>query len=630
MIVTQLLLLAAVAGQGPSVIHQTTTGWCSPIITNVTGNVRVNCIGVDPRALKRLNLELNRTNKELTAKIDEANDWAERYHELETRLNEPGPNEELAQQAENALHEGELEKAKEILDRILEQDEKEESRIAAHNYNRGLIAQLEFKPLEALPYFDKAYRFRPANPEYGGNYGRVLLQQHQYALAEPVLMDVLKRIRLLALKDPQKHSRELARILHNKGTLEAETSRFPDAEKDFNEELKVTRELAKTDASEFNVFVSRALTSLGDLYANTLRYDPSERAFKEAIVLQRGLPESPLNRDILAQSLHSYSVLLGKMDRDDEAFAAMKECVSIRRELAMANPAAYDPDFASSLQTFADDLRGAKHLQEAETAAREAVAIQTRLAAANPDAYRSTLANALGILGNIYGDAQRHEEAQAAYRQSVDIFRELATAAPSAFEPDLAVSLANLGSEYFNAGKRKEGEASLREALDLEVRLSQLSLEAFGQRVVESASILAGMFILAKDFDRAEPFFLQASDMARRLASLKSTYRPLLAQQLQALALIYIQSSQWDKVAPVLDEATKTHKELFAADPAHFGDLLATDYFLSSQWLETKDPAQACKFVGQAADVARNPEMKQGFKTELEDCRKNADDPHPR
>ena len=37
MIATQLLLLAAVVGQGPSVIHQTTTGWCSPIITNVTG-----------------------------------------------------------------------------------------------------------------------------------------------------------------------------------------------------------------------------------------------------------------------------------------------------------------------------------------------------------------------------------------------------------------------------------------------------------------------------------------------------------------------------------------------------------------------------------------------------------------
>ena len=88
--------------------------------------------------------------------------------------------------------------------------------------------------------------------------------------------------------------------------------------------------------------------------------------------------------------------------------------------------------------------------------------------------------------------------------------------------------------------------------------------------------------------------------------------------------------SQSDKVAPVLDEAIQIHKELFAADPAHYGDLLAADYFLSSQSLETKDPAQACKIVGQAADAARNPEMKQGFQTEFQDCRKNADAPHPR
>ena len=74
----------------------------------------------------------------------------------------------------------------------------------------------------------------------------------------------------------------------------------------------------------------------------------------------------------------------------------------------------------------------------------------------------------------------------------------------------------------------------------------------------------------------------------------------------------------------VLDEAIQIHKELAAWDPAHYGDSLASDYYLSSQWLETKDPARACEFVGQAADAARNSEMKQGFQTEFQDCRKNA------
>jgi len=128
MIAAAYLLLMVAAAQAQRVTHQTTTGWCSPNIANVTGKVTVNCIGVDPRALIKLNAQLSRTNQELTAKIDEANEWADRYHELETRLSEPGPNAELSQQAEAYLHEGELEKAKEILDRILKDDEKEESR----------------------------------------------------------------------------------------------------------------------------------------------------------------------------------------------------------------------------------------------------------------------------------------------------------------------------------------------------------------------------------------------------------------------------------------------------------------------------------------------------------------------
>jgi Tfp pilus assembly protein PilF len=619
-----LVLLAAAAAQGPAVVRQTTTGWCSPIITNVTGNVTVNCIGVDPRALKRLNAELNRASKELSAKIDEANDWTERYHELETRLNDAGPNEELARQAENYLHEGELEKARDILDRILTEDDKEVSRIAAHNYNRGLIAQLEFKPVEALPYFDKAYRFRPENLEYGSNYGAVLLAQHQYAKAEPVLTDVLERLPALAAKDPTKYGLELSRTLYGKGFLEEDTNRFTEAERDYKEALTITRELAASDPPEFNVRVSRVLTSLGNLYRRTLRYDQSERVFKEAIAIDRALPDSPQNRNTLARSLYSYSVLLSNMERNNEAFAAMNECVGIRRELATANPAAFEPDFALSLQNLADDYREAKKFEDAEKTARDAVNIQTRLSAANPDAYRPTLANALGILGNALGDAGKHEQALDAYRRSADIYRELSKTPPAAFEADLAVTLSTLGSEYDAAGRRQEAEACLRESLDIYVRLSQSSLEAYGERVVDVATILAGRYMQARDFERAEPFFRQSSEMTRRLAPVNPSYfRPLLADQLQFLAFIYLQNSAGDKIGPALDEAIQIHKELAASDPVRYGDSLASDYFLASQSLESKDVARACKLVGQAVDAAQKPEIKQRFQMQFQDCSQN-------
>ena len=53
-----LLLMPAQPAQ-PAIV-QKSSGWCSPNIANVAGNVTLNCIGVDPRALKRLNAELSR------------------------------------------------------------------------------------------------------------------------------------------------------------------------------------------------------------------------------------------------------------------------------------------------------------------------------------------------------------------------------------------------------------------------------------------------------------------------------------------------------------------------------------------------------------------------------------------
>ncbi len=97
-------------------IVQKSSGWCSPNIANVTGNVIVNCIVVGPRALKRLNLDLDRKNLQLGDKIREANEWATKYKELEGRLIKAGHDSTLSRQAEKYLHEGKLDQAGAVLD----------------------------------------------------------------------------------------------------------------------------------------------------------------------------------------------------------------------------------------------------------------------------------------------------------------------------------------------------------------------------------------------------------------------------------------------------------------------------------------------------------------------------------
>ncbi len=172
-----LIVLLATLQQPSTIIEQTTSGWCSPAIANVVGNVTVNCNGVDPRALKRLNALLSQRNQELSEKIREANEWTERYHELERRLAEARDDLELSHQAEESLHEGDLETAGSILDRILKNEEKQVDRIAANHYNRALVFELQFRTVDALPHLEQAYQYRPSNFKYAVEYANALLRK---------------------------------------------------------------------------------------------------------------------------------------------------------------------------------------------------------------------------------------------------------------------------------------------------------------------------------------------------------------------------------------------------------------------------------------------------------------------
>src|ERR1700679_677379 len=102
------LVLLAAAQQAPVKIVQQSSGWCSPNIANVSGNVTVICKGVDPRALKVLNDELDRKKLQANDRLREAVQWARRYKLLEERLNQSGDDSDLSQQAEEYLHAGEL------------------------------------------------------------------------------------------------------------------------------------------------------------------------------------------------------------------------------------------------------------------------------------------------------------------------------------------------------------------------------------------------------------------------------------------------------------------------------------------------------------------------------------------
>ena len=310
MILIALAVLSA-QQQTPVTIVQKTSGWCSPAIANVVGNVTVNCIGVDPRALKRLNAELSRKNLQLADRIHEADEWTTRYKELEARLSEAGDDSELSHQAEEYLHEGELEKAGAILDQILGKEDKQTDRTAANHYNRGLVFELQFLPLEALPHFKKAYDLAvanenaPAEVKYGQAYSYVLQNQKDFKRAEPVLLATLDQARQLAKTNAAAYQPDGAGTLNNLAILYSDTQRLKEAEGAYQEALDIYRQLAKTNAAAHQPDVAETLNNLVILHLQAGNLSQANEESREAVSInrERWKANAAVSGDDLAKSL---------------------------------------------------------------------------------------------------------------------------------------------------------------------------------------------------------------------------------------------------------------------------------------------------------------------------------------
>ncbi len=107
----------AQSGGAPTTL--TSSGACSPIINQTTGNVTVICAGVGADALQALNAVLARKDDEISAKVAEANAWAEKYRALEAKLAETDSTGQVGQTAKAKLEKGDLAGAEAEVERLV-------------------------------------------------------------------------------------------------------------------------------------------------------------------------------------------------------------------------------------------------------------------------------------------------------------------------------------------------------------------------------------------------------------------------------------------------------------------------------------------------------------------------------
>ena len=279
----------------------------------------------------------------------------------------------------------------------------------------------------------------------------------------------------------------------------------------------------------------------------------------------------------LASSINNLGLRLSAVGRRAEAMTYGQEGTDIYRRLAEANPAVYLPDFASSLNNLGVLLSELGRREEALTRTQEAVTIRRRLLEDSPAAYRPVLAGSLNNLGIRLSELGRRDEALPPAAEATGIFRRLAEENPAAYLPDLASSLTNLGTRLSQLGRRDEALPAAEEATGIFRRLAKANPAAYLPNLAGSLDNL-GAFLTA--LGRPDDALGPAADavaVRRRLAEANpAAYLPDLAITLNNLGTVLSALGRRGEALAAAEEAVVIRRRLAEANPAAYLPDLAT------------------------------------------------------
>lgn len=629
-----ILLFAALnyapllAGQEQPQIIQESTGWCSPNIANVSGKVTVICNGIDPGALDRLNKELNRKQLQLSEKIKEANQWATRYKELERQLAQVPGESELSQEAEKYLKQGDLENAGSVLDQLLAQEEAEVQMTAQHELERALVFELQFEPKRAIPYLEKSLKFSSGvlKVNAGLELSKVLLDENNFADAEPILVDTVSTAKHLSEGNPVGLTPFVVTALTNLGDLYAHTERdaraievlgeakqdacplssmtqmtrdcagalvalaitysqmhlMDKAESNYKSAVEILRALAGPNCDRFGPELATSLHDLGNLYIDQRQFGDAHRNLDESLQIRQKLAAvNPAYQEGVANTLDSFANLYSEMGERHKAEDYYRKALSILQPIASKDPEAYEPQLALTLTNFGSLELDVHHLSESQTAHNDAVRFSRNLAARNEVAFLPFLARSLNNRATLYSHTQRPGKAENDLREALYYWRKLENINPHIYDYNLAQTLNNLGallrdSDQSKKAQSEEAEADFQECLRV---LEPSSGNKAGKEIllyIDSLDNLGMLYQQMRRFSDAETDILRAERLSRdHLEGDPFTYQPVLAQNLIDLGRLYGVVRRLREAHSAYEESVSIYRNMSAKESENYAPNLA-------------------------------------------------------
>ncbi|MEU1480958.1 tetratricopeptide repeat protein, partial [Streptomyces sp. NPDC005760] len=309
----------------------------------------------------------------------------------------------------------------------------------------------------------------------------------------------------------------------------------------------------------------------------------------------------------LATSLNNLSNRQSDTGDRDAALTSITEAVDIRRTLAQANPAAFLPDLAMSLNNLSNRQSDTGDRDAALTSITEATELYRTLAQANPAAFLPDLATSLNNLSNQQSDTGDHDAALTSITEATELYRTLAQANPAAFLPNLAMSLNNLSNRQSGTGDHDAALTSITEATELYRTLAQANPAAFLPNLAGSLNNLSNQQSEVGDRDAALTSITEATELYRTLAQANpAAFLPDLAMSLNNLSNRQSGTGDHDAALTSITEATELYRTLAQANPAAFlPDLAGSLNNLSNRQSDTGDRDAALTSITEAVDIRR-------------------------
>jgi tetratricopeptide (TPR) repeat protein len=287
--------------------------------------------------------------------------------------------------------------------------------------------------------------------------------------------------------------------------------------------------------------------------------------------VSRMLKALPPDADPLTRTewLEREAGLLYEVGRAADALAAGLQVLTIRRELAAADPGRHLPGLAGLLSGLGILFCDLDCADDAVRASEEAVTLYRELDAAQPGRYRSEIATSLGNLAGTFYPLGRHADALAATREAVAIRRELAVCSPGSDQAGLAGSLHNLGLALSALGCPADALQATQEAVAISRGLAATQPDRYRG---ELALSLNNLSIHLAELGRTADALLatrEALAIRRELAAVSpGRYRSSVAQSLANLGDQLADLARPDEALAATEEAVSIYREMNAAGPA--------------------------------------------------------------